>query len=84
MLARQPSQSLPKSLPPSIQSPRGKLVYLYLATAGRATADEIAQSLDLSGLCCYAVLRKLVERDLVVRSDGAYQPAPRPSEHSGG
>lgn len=74
MLARQPSQSPPASLPTSIQSPRGKLVYLYLATTGGATADEIAQSLDLSGLCCYAVLRKLVERDLVVRDDAGYRP----------
>ena len=79
MLARQMSQSPPESLPATIQSPRGKLVYLYLATAGEATADELAASLDLSGLCCYAVLRTLTDRGLVIQRDGTYRPAPDPA-----
>lgn len=62
-------------IPDSIQSPNAKLVYLYLAAAGRATADELSDSLNMKKLALFSVLGTLEGRDLVASDGDAYRPA---------
>lgn len=59
-------------MPADVKSPRGKLVYLYLDTAGEATLDELEDGLDLPRLTLYGVLKTLRERGLVDEKDGRY------------
>lgn len=63
------------AIPEAIQSPSAKLVYLYLATARRATADELADRLNMKKLTLFSVLGTLEGRDLVESDGGAYRPA---------
>lgn len=69
------SRQLSQSVPDAIESPTGKLVYLYLATAGRTTVEEMAGHLDEPKLTLYGVLGTLAKRDLVEHVDGAYRLA---------
>ena len=59
----------PNHLPPEVESPRGKLVYLYLSQSGAATLAELKDGLDLGALTLYSVLRTLRKRGLV-RQEG--------------
>lgn len=69
------SRALPESIPGRIESPTGKLVYLYLATAGRATVGEMAERLDEPKIALYDVLGTLSKRGVVERTDGGYRLA---------
>ena len=69
------SRHLPESVPDGIDSPTGKLVYLYLATAGRTTVEEMATHLDEPKLTLYGVLGTLAKRGLVERTAGGYRLA---------
>jgi len=60
------------AVPSAVESPRAKLVYLALAAAGPATADELAAMLDETRLALLAVLGTLEERELVVRGSDGY------------
>lgn len=57
----------PKTLPGELQSPRGKLVYLYLVQSDGATLADLKADLDLGALTVYSVLKTLRERGLVRR-----------------
>lgn len=59
-------------LPETIESPRAKLVYLYLATAGESTVAELQRDLGLGQLALRTILRTLRERGLIDRSHGRY------------
>jgi DNA-binding MarR family transcriptional regulator len=61
MTVRQTTNSLPGEL----QSPRGKLVYLYLLQTGGGTVADLRRALDLDALTLYSVLKTLRDRDLV-------------------
>lgn len=61
-------------VPSAVESPRAKLVYLYLDRAGGATADGLANALSLPKLSVYGVLGTLERRDLVERREGRYRP----------
>ena len=56
-----------------IESPSGKLVYLYLVASGGATVAEMKRALDLPTLTIYPVLRTLRERDLIERSGDQFE-----------
>lgn len=58
-----------------IRSPKAKLVYLYLATSGGGSAEELATELGLRRLDVYGVLDCLRGSDLVVERDGVYVPS---------
>lgn len=62
------------TVPKELRSPRGKLVYLYLESAGDATVSEMSEALRMRKLALYSVLRTLREDDLVTESDGQYAP----------
>ena len=60
------------SLPPEVESPRAKLVYLYLDVAGEATIDDLSRDLGLKKLTLYGVLRSLEERDAITKRHDRY------------
>lgn len=68
-------------LPKELDSPRAKLVYLYLATettadaASGATIDELQTQLGLQKITLYSILRTLRERNLVTKRDGSFAVA---------
>ena len=68
-------RGLAESVPEGIDSPTGKLVYLYLATAGRTTVEEMATHLDEPKLTLYGVLGTLAKRDLVEQTESGYRLA---------
>lgn len=69
------SRRLPESIPDGIDSPTGKLVYFYLATAGRTSVEEMATHLDEPKLTLYGVLSTLATREVVERVEGGYRLA---------
>ena len=52
-------------LPGELQSPRGKLVYLYLLQSGGGTVGDLRNGLDLDSLTLYSILKTLRDRGLV-------------------
>lgn len=64
-----------RQLPTNVESPRGKLVYLYLSTQESATLDELHEELDVPRITLYSVLKTLRGRDLVREDGHRYVPA---------
>lgn len=60
-----------ETLPTGLESPRAKLVYLYLQS-GPASIDELQSGLGVEKLTLYSVLRTLRERALVEKHDGRF------------
>ncbi|MFB6301489.1 MAG: hypothetical protein ABEH78_01305 [Haloferacaceae archaeon] len=67
-------------LPDTLQSPRTKLVYLYLRTTAGAGMAELKRSLGMQALALYPILDALVEKGLVERDDDAYVVTGTPDE----
>lgn len=65
----------PKHVPRTVESPRGKLVYLYLDSVGGATRTELQETLGLKAMTLFSTLRTLREDGLVTREDGTYVTA---------
>jgi Mn-dependent DtxR family transcriptional regulator len=65
----------PNNVPRTVDSPRGKLVYLYLDSVGGATRTEIQEHLGLKAMTLFSTLRTLREEGLVSREDGRYVTA---------
>lgn len=70
-VARTRSEALPDGVPDGIESQEGKLLYLYLATAGECGVDELADRLDVPRVTAYGVLGTLADRGVVERTDEA-------------
>lgn len=64
-----------RQLPTNVESPRGKLVYLYLATRESATLEELHAELDVPRITLYSVLKTLRGRGLVREDGDRYVPA---------
>lgn len=62
------------SLPEDLESARAKLVYLYVAVRGGASADEIARVLDIGKGTILSILQTLCGRGLVERRGERYVP----------
>ncbi|MFC5135210.1 MULTISPECIES: MarR family transcriptional regulator [Haloferacaceae] len=75
MLETETAHAAAPALPPELQSPRAKLVYLYLTTNGHATVSEMGDSLGMKKMSLYSILKTLREQDMVVREGDAYTPA---------
>jgi predicted transcriptional regulator len=60
------------SVPGSIDSPRAKLVHLYLDAVSGATVDEIQSALGLKRISLYSVLGTLEDRELVEQNGDSY------------
>ncbi|WP_049987210.1 TrmB family transcriptional regulator [Halobellus rufus] len=53
------------SIPSELESPRAKLVYLFLSTHGEATLSELETGLDMKKISLYSILSTLCERGLI-------------------
>jgi predicted transcriptional regulator len=62
-------------LPEDLSATESKLVYLFVATSGRATVDDLHSSLDMKRITLFPVLDTLSDRGLIERADGAYVPS---------
>lgn len=60
------------ALPEELDSPRAKLVYLYLAVADDAALTDLQETLDLKKITLFSILESLQRRDLVEHDDDAY------------
>jgi DNA-binding IclR family transcriptional regulator len=70
-VAQSTSRSL--ALPAEVDSPRAKLVYLYLDTNGGSTVADLCSELDVPKLTLFSVLKTLRSRELVECEDGRYR-----------
>lgn len=61
-----------EQLPETIQSPRAKLVYLYLRTVKEAQVAELKQALGMQALALYPILELLVDQKLVKHVGDGY------------
>ena len=62
------------ALPTELNSPQGKLVYLYLEATGGATVDELEQVLAMKKIGILSVLNSLSSQNLVEKRDETYVP----------
>lgn len=67
------AQELDVSMPADLASPRAKLVYLYLATYGSATADELRSALEVNKSTILSITATLRDRGHLERRDGRYE-----------
>lgn len=63
---------VPNQVPPGVESPRGKLVYLYLDSVGGATRTELQEGLGLKAMTLFSTLRTLREEGLVRKERGEF------------
>ncbi|SDX85608.1 hypothetical protein SAMN04487946_103127 [Halobellus clavatus] len=61
------------SMPSELESPRAKLVYLFLSTHGEASISELESSLDMKKMSLYSILSTLRERELIDQDAERYQ-----------
>ena len=66
------ARQMPNGMPTDVESPRGKLVYLYLDTVDGASLEELVDGLDVQRITLYSVLKTLQERGLVDRDGDRY------------
>lgn len=59
-------------VPENVTSPRGKLVYLYLATHGAVTEDDLCESLGMKRISLYSIVKTLRTDGHVEKADGRY------------
>lgn len=60
-----------RKLPTELESPRAKLVYLYLQTDD-ASIDDLQTDLGVQKITLYSILRTLRERELVEKRGGQF------------
>ena len=68
-----PEGTTPGTCPPQLESPRTKLVYLYLSAVGEADLETLHERLHVDRLNLYPALGLLVERGLVEREGRNYR-----------
>lgn len=59
-------------VPAELSSPRAKLVYLYLATQGAVTEDDLCEGLEMKRLSLYSILKTLRRGGFVSRDGDRY------------
>ncbi|WP_276301434.1 TrmB family transcriptional regulator [Halorussus lipolyticus] len=73
MSVQRPTTSA-RELPTELDSPRAKLVYLYLRD-GAASIDDLQTDLEVKKITLYSILRTLRERELVEKQGGRFAVA---------
>lgn len=63
------------TLPEELESPRAKLVFLYLSTRGEASVEVLQDALDLEKITLFSILKTLDKRGLVRKESDTYRPA---------
>lgn len=61
------------AVPGSIESPRAKLIYLYLRSCGNSTLEDLHEDLDIPIMSLYSLLDELEGRELVTRQGRFYR-----------
>ncbi|WP_247003739.1 MarR family transcriptional regulator [Halosolutus gelatinilyticus] len=61
-------------LPTELDSPQGKLVYLYLDATGGATLEDLKGTLSMRKIAILSVLRSLSSQELIERDGDEYVP----------
>ncbi|AXR78587.1 MarR family transcriptional regulator [Natrarchaeobaculum sulfurireducens] len=61
-------------IPDAIESPRAKLVYLYVTTRGETTAEQLRDDLGMRTGTTLTILRTLQERGYLERQDDRIVP----------
>ena len=59
-------------VPDDVTSPRGKLVYLYLATHGAVTEDDLCDGLGMKRISLYSIVKTLRTDGHIEKADGRY------------
>lgn len=59
-------------IPSELESPRAKLVYLFLSTHGEATVSELQSGLGMKKISLYSILSTLCERGLIDQDAESY------------
>jgi predicted transcriptional regulator len=70
MSVQRPTTST-RELPTELESPRAKLVYLYLQN-GAASIDDLQSDLEVKKITLFSILSTLRERGLVEKQDGRF------------
>jgi DNA-binding MarR family transcriptional regulator len=60
------------TVPAELNSPRAKLVFLYLSTHGASTVADLEDGLGMRKMTLFSILGTLEERGLVERSTETY------------
>ncbi|EMA43047.1 helix-turn-helix domain-containing protein [Halobiforma nitratireducens] len=63
------------SMPDDLESPRAKLVYLYLGAYGSCPADRLCTDLELSKSTVLSITGTLRKRGHLERTDGKFELA---------
>jgi predicted transcriptional regulator len=70
MSVQRPTTSA-RELPTELESPRAKLVYLYLQN-GAASIDDLQSDLEVKKITLFSILSTLRERGLVEKQGGRF------------
>lgn len=60
------------TVPGDLNSPRAKLVYLYLSTHDGATIEELGENLGMKKISLYSILKTLREQEFVEEETDRY------------
>lgn len=69
------SEAAIEALPEELDSPRAKLVYLYLSVDDDASVADLQESLGLKKITLFSILETLQRRDLIEREGDSYAAA---------
>lgn len=64
-----------RSVPEELDTAQAKLVYVTVAAATGATADDLADALDMKKIALFGVLSTLSNRGLIEQRNGEYVAA---------
>ncbi len=60
------------TIPTSLQSPRAKLVYLFLSTNGTSTINELQDGLNMKKISLYSILKTLQKQEIISKDGDSY------------
>lgn len=63
------------AVPAELESPRAKLVYLFLAIQGESSVTELQNGLEMKKISLYSILGTLCKRGLVHQDSERYRIA---------
>lgn len=71
-LTQQPTADENVTVPRELDSPRSKLVYLFLTVEGEATIDELTNSLGVKKISLYPTLNRLAQNGFIHQTGETY------------
>ena len=74
-MTSQSPQGIDVSIPADLESARAKLVYLYVAVSGGATAEQLRDNLGVKKGTALSISGTLRERGHLERSDSGFELA---------